>query len=400
MISTFGTLVIWLAACVGIFSNPATANDSPNKSIPAPATPLAAPLTSTSFAFWYESWGKDTWDRLQPASVVIGVPSEAVADIHSHAGKALNYVTFYQARFGSFFLKDKNDLDNVCFHTPNGCLPSAFGGKDNYVLCSNSSAVQKRALSYVTKTINEQKFDGLFIDNTYLSPATKLVCDANHPHIHPEENGGAAYIDLLKTVFDSVKLTNPAALVIANPGDPSAFAERSHGMTLWDVSDYVLWESYLYTSIVGPDHVKMDAIARSYELSRTAGSRIIALSYPMNAAEAFYSYALASAFGFKYAANLGVNQQVKPVNGGHFGLFAPSLPKLIGGPIDASPMDTSPILIRHYSNGIVIANTGNADFHTVAEITGVLHTRSRRKDVRRGERLTVPKGQAAILMHP
>lgn len=400
MISSLATLLLYACSFSGCGAvTGSTALPDPGvQSAPTPKAVVATPPTNDTFAFWYESWTPQTWKALQPANAIIGVPAQAVGDIHSHGGKALNYVTLYQARFGSFFIANADDLNNVGFHTPNGFLPSAFGGLNNFVLCSNSAEMRARALAYVTATIVQNKFDGLFVDNTYLPPAAKLICDAKHPHVKQGEDGGTAYIDLLKTVYDAVKQANPSALVITNPGDPNSFASQSNGLTLWDVSDYVLWESYVYTSIVGPDHIRMGAIARSYALARTLGGKIVALSYPMNASEALYSYAVASAFGFKYAANLGVNQQTNPANGGHFGIFAPQLPGLTGSPTDPPPTDGAPILIRHYSNGMVIVNTTNADLRTVAEQSGTLYTQSGSTAVKKGDPLTVLAGQVVILI--
>lgn len=387
-------LIALLIGCGGTILDPQNGASATRSSQPA----VQSSVTDRDFAFWYESWTAKTWGKLQPANVIIGVPVQAVPDIHKHGGRALNYVTFYQARFGSYFLKDANDLSNIGFHTPAGFLASTFGGQDNFVLCSNSQALRARAVSFVNTAIATNNFDGLFIDNTYLAPASKLVCDAKHPHVNPGENGGSAYIDLLKVVHDAVKQSNPSALIITNPGNPNSFKAGSHGLTLWDVSDYVLWESYVYTSHASTGHFRPNSVSESFSVAKRGASRIIALAYPMSASEALFSYAVAKVFGFNYAANLGANQQAKPSDGGHFGIFAAGLPRLMGTPIDQLPGENSVILTRHYSNGVVVLNRSGSDFATAAETNGMLYTQLGSKAVAQGDSILVPKGQAVILI--
>ena len=353
------------------------------------------------FAFWYEDWKPDTWDKLQPANVLIGVPANAVAEIHGKGGSALHYVTFYQAKFGTVFLKSQDDLAAVGFHTPQGYLPSAFGGENNYVLCSNSQELRTRALAYVDEIVRTKKFDGLFVDNTYLPPATTQVCDAKHAHVTPGENGGSAYVDLLGAVYSAVKKVNPSAVVMINPGNPAKFMLQSHGHTAWDFSDYTLWESYGYASAVGAGHDRWkQTIEASFDLAKSPNAqRVLALSYPKTDTEALYSYAVASAFGFRYTANLGVSEQGKEGAGGHYGIFAPKLPNLIGSPANPPPAPGTTVLKREYKNGTCIVNLGQSDYVVVADRSATLYAENGSSKLQKGQRYSLPPGKSAILKY-
>ena len=353
------------------------------------------------FAFWYEEWKPDTMEKLQPANVLIGVPGNAVAEIHGKGGSALHYVTFYQAKFGTVFLKDQDDLAAVGFHTPQGYLPSTFGGENNYVLCSNSQELRNRALAYVDEIVRTKRFDGLFVDNTYLPPATTQVCDAEHAHVTSGENGGSSYVDLLSAVYSAVKKVNTSAVVIINPGNPARIMLQSHGHTAWDFSDYLLWESYGYASVVGAGHDRWkQTIEASFDLARTPNAKkVLALSYPKTDAEALYSYAVASAFGFKYSANLGVSEQGKEGTGGHYGIFAPKLPHLIGSPTNPPPASGTTVLKREYKNGTCIVNLGQSDYAVIAERSGTLYAENASSKLQKGQRYTLPPGKGSILIN-
>jgi hypothetical protein len=364
----------------------------------APASQAAHP--EPRFAFWYEDWKPDTWQKLQPANVFIGVPTSAVAEIHSKRGKALHYVTFYQSRPGTAFLKSLDDLPNVGFHTPQGYLLSVFGGANNYVLCSNSAELQTRILGYVKQALSIEKFDGLFIDNTYLPPASTLVCDAKHSHIKPGDTGGNAYIDLLKKVYILAKQIDSATTIITNPGDPES-PLRSDGHTIWDFSDYILWESYGFTSETGTAHDNWKrTISKSFQLAGQPKSRkLLVLSYPRNDAEAFYSYAVAAAFGFEYTANLGVSQQGRDVAGGHYGIFNSRLPRLLGGPLNDPPKPGETVLTRRYRNGICIVNIGTSTYQFTAPQEGILYTETASSPIDKMKAITVLPGQPVIVIY-
>ncbi len=354
--------------------------------------------TPPQFAFWYEDWRPDTWAKLQPANVIIGVPSSALAEIHAHGGRALPYVTFYQSVLGREFLHGQDDLENVGFHTPEGFLPSAFGGKDNYVLCSNSVELRRRVLAYVDRAIQQQGYDGLFIDNTYLPPASDKLCDAKHEHVTAGERGGPAYIDLLGEVYWEVKKLNPAAIVMTNPGNPRvADTLRSGNKSLWEVSDYVLWESYGYSSIVGSGHDRWQAtIAQSTSPgSNPHAGKIVALAYPQNLGEALYSFALARIFGFSYAANTRESDD----QGGPAGVFLDRLPMALGTPTSQMRHDNNPgILRRSFSNGEVVANSGSEPWSFKALQKAVVYSTEGHRQVRKGETVVIAPRTAVVVM--
>ena len=348
---------------------------------PLPPRPGAA---TPQFAFWYEDWHENTWDKLQPANAIVGVPPKAVADIHAHGGRALVYVTFYQAVVGREFLHDSADLEIVGFHAPNGFLPSAFGGKDNYVLCSNSAELRRRILAYIDRTIGAEGYDGLFVDNSYLDPAAGLVCDAKHGHVAPGSKGGAAYIDLMSEVYAAVKKRNPAAIILSNPGNPRWAGQlQKADKTLWEVSDFVLWESYGFTSLVGNGHDRWQAtIAQSKDISSTPhAQKLLALAYPRDAKEALYSFVMARIFGFGFAANLGESAYQSNREGGHFGLFLRDLPVALGDPTSA-PQEPAPgVMTRRFSQGEADVNTGSQPWSFKASRNSVLYSSAEASEV-------------------
>ncbi len=354
------------------------------------------------FAFWYEEWQGNTWDKLQPANVIIGVSPKAVADIHAHGGRALPYVTFYQGVLGREFVHDRADLERVGFHTDDGFLPSAFGGKDNYVLCSNSAELRRRILAYVDRTIGAEGYDGLFVDNSYLPPAAQLVCDAKHEHVAPGSKGGPAYIDLLSEVYAAVKKRNPAAIMVTNPGNPR-LADQLHtgNKTLWDVSDFVLWESYGYSSLLGKGHDRWPStIAESKNVAASPHApKVVALAYPRDAKEALYSFVMARTFGFAFAANLGESDYQGGREGGHFGIFLRDLPVALGVPEPAADQQRSPgVLTRRFSQGEVVANTGSESWSFKVSRNSVLYSPAGRSEVKAGNQVTVSPGTAVALL--
>ena len=369
----------------------------------APAAgPQAAPgKTMPQFAFWYEDWQGNTRDKLQPANVIIGVPPKAVADIHARGGRALAYVTFYQAVLGREFIHDRADLEVVGFHTADGFLPSAFGGKDNYVLCSNSVVLRQRIMAYLDRTIGTEKYDGLFVDNSYIAPAAGLVCDAKHEHVTRGSKGGPAYIDLMSEVYTAVKKRNPAAIIMTNPGNPR-WADQLHAgnKTLWDVSDFVLWESYGYSSLLGSQHDRWQAtLAQSKELAASTHAReLLALAYPRDPKEALYSFAIAQTFGFMFAANLGESDYQGTREGGHFGIFLHDLPTALGMPLSASQQPSAGVMTRQFSQGEIAVNTGSETWSLKVSRNSVLCSPTGRSEVTAGRLVTVSPGTAVALL--
>jgi len=366
--------------------------------------PLPPPgwATAPQFAFWYEDWHENTWAKLQPANAIVGVPPKAVADIHAHGGRALVYVTFYQAVLGREFLHDNADLEMVGFHTPGGFLPSAFGGKDNYVLCSNSAELRRRILAYIDRTIGTEGYDGLFVDNSYLDPAAGLVCDAKHEHVAPGNKGGPAYIDLLSEVYAAVKKRNPAAIILTNPGNPRwADQLRSGNQTLWEVSDFVLWESYGYTSLLGSGHDRWQAtIAQSKDISSSPhAQKLLALAYPRDPKEALYSFVLARIFGFGFAANLGESAYQSSREGGHFGIFLRDLPMALGAPSSPRQQPVPGVLTRRFSQGEAAVNTGSQSWSFKVSRNSALYSSAQASDVMAGKQIVVLPGTAVALLY-
>lgn len=366
-----------------------------------PSTPKPS-AASPQFAFWYERWQSDTWQKLQPANTIIGVPPEAVGEIHAHGGRAVRYATFYQATLGSDFLHDRADLERVGFHDARGYAPSAFGGKDNYVLCSNSSELERRALLFLDETIARDQYDGLFIDNGYPPPAADETCDAQHEHRGPGKAGGAAYVSLIDSLTKRAKRESPEFLVITNAGDPqAASALHDSNTTLSYVSDYILWESYCYTSLTGIAHDQWDScVAASGSVAAgPQGRKVIALSYPRNEREAVFSFAVARAFEFFYAANLGEIDSNSGREGGHFGIFVRELPLSLGPPISGMLRDPqSGILRRSFRNGEIVINPVSRQLSIKAAISGVLYSGDRRSAVKRNQRFSVDSRSAIVIV--
>jgi hypothetical protein len=323
------------------------------RSSPAPA--------GTTFAFWYDTWQPDnTLKKLQPANVILGVPPSAIPEIHKSGKRALQYVTYYQSRFGTAFLKDRDDLSNVGFMSASGIAKSAFGGQDNYVLCPDSVELKGRVLRYVDGSL-KQGFDGYFVDNTFFDPPAHEACSAAHQHVKPGIQGGRAYVDLLAAVREKLKQQNPSAILVSNPGS-LAWADRitSGTPSLWDVSDYVVWESYGYTSLLGPKHDAWKAavdISFNFAASPEKARKILALSYPRNIAESRFAFAVAKVFGFQWTGNLGEKQQDKNEEGGHFGAFFDEIPLTIGEATSPLSDRANPVLHRLFARGEIFANT-------------------------------------------
>ncbi|HEY1939985.1 MAG TPA: hypothetical protein VGJ33_18805 [Candidatus Angelobacter sp.] len=326
-----------------------------------------SPGTSTSFSFWYEEWQSGvTISKLQAANVIIGAPSSAVPEIHKNGKHALQYVTYYQSHYKSAFLKDSSDLADVGFQVNGQVEKSVFGGQDNYVLCPNSVELKARVLRYLEGSL-KQGFDGYFVDNTFLDPPAHLACGAAHPHIKSGALGGRAYLDLIAAVHQKMKQQNPSAILITNPGAPGWSDKLAAGSpSLWDVSDYVLWESYGYSSEAGPNHDRWkQTIEQSfiYAAQPDKARRILALSYPRSIAEARFAFAVARIFGFPCSANLGEKQQGKDEKGGHFGIFTNDLPADLGAALGSLPDRSSPLLHRSFTNGEIFANSGTTTEH-------------------------------------
>jgi hypothetical protein len=315
-----------------------------------------------TFAFWYDPWQPDvTLKKLGRAGVLIGVPPRAVAEIHKSGRRALQYLTYYQSQFSTAFLNDRNDLLHVAFQVNGVFEKSAFGGKDNYVLCPNSVELKARALRYLDSTI-KQGFDGYFVDNTFLQPAAHQICTANHQHVSANVQGGRAYVDLLTEVREKIKRQSPFAIIVSNPGDPSWASDIASGQpSLWDVSDYVVWESYGYSSYNGQRHDRWKRtleLSFKYSMVPDKARKILALSYPRNIIEARFAFAVARIFGFQWTANLGDRDENTDKEEGHSGAFLNDIPFDTGEPLGRPPDHSTLLLHRRFTNGEIFANAG------------------------------------------
>ena len=328
------------------------------------STALIAQAGRPEFAFWYEPWNNGaSFDKLGKPQTIIGLSPSDVPNVHKLGARALRYVTFYQSRYQPF-LKDEADLPNVGFWDGHAFLLSAFGGKGNYVLCDNSKVMHDRVMAYTHQTLADQRFDGFFIDNTYVSPAAQESCKStSHPHVMPGARGDDAFLELLSEFRAEVKKTAPSAIIVTNPGNPTLANKLGTGkFNLWDLSDYVTWESYGYTSYRDQRHNDWKhTLESSFALPETQRRKVIALSFPMNSTEAFYSFAVANIFGLKWTANLGENAVETTATGGHFGVFMNDLPYDIGSAVgEIQGNATSDRISRKFAHGEAVANISNA----------------------------------------
>lgn len=360
-------------------------------------------LSKDTVAFWYEEWQPGlTLSKLEPANVVIGVPPTAIPEIHKSGRRALQYITYYQARFNTAFLKNRDDLDNVAFRVNGQWVKSAFGGEDNYVLCPNSVELESRVLQFVDKSL-QSGFDGYFIDNTFLEPAAHQQCTAQHKHLRRGLTAGEAYVDLVNAVQKRFKSANPAALLIINPGNPATLESIAPTAgSLWDVCDYVLWESYGYSSHRGAQHDRWDStvqgsIAISHDPLKAA--KILALSYPTDLAEARFSFATASVFGFSWSANLGERDEKSSRDGGRFGAFLNEIPFNLGKPVGPVPQRPERLLHRTFSNGEVFVNLGSNPQHISVAIRGVIFLGGQRAQKITSASFELPAMTSAIILH-
>lgn len=321
---------------------------------------LAGQTATPQFSFWYEPWRNGTaFEKLGRPKIIIGLSPSDVPNVHSLGSRALPYVTFYQGRFGGPFLKDQADLANVGFWDGQAYLPSIFGGKDNYVLCDNSKLMHDRVLAYVNKMLTESHFDGFFVDNTYVPPAARQVCQSkNHPHVTPGARGDDAFLELLSEFRALVKKTSPSAVIVTNPGGPTVADRLGTGkLNLWDLSDYVVWESYGYSLYRDQRHDDWkQALAMSFTLPSAKRHKILALSYPLNTGEALYAYAIAKIFDMEWTANVGESQTE-----GHFGAFTGKVPYDLGDPVgEMQGTLTSNTISRKFAHGEAVANISTA----------------------------------------
>ncbi len=374
--------------------------------MPAHSEQLAGQqVAHPKFAFWYEPWKEQTtFEKLARPQVVIGLaPSEVKSAQHSGA-RVLRYVTFYQSKLGQPFLKDQSDLPNVGVWDGDEFLTSIFG-TDRYVLCPNSKVVHERAIAFLNETMLNRHYDGLFVDNTYPDPAAHTYCASRtHAHLLPGARGDDAWLELLAQVRQKLKAISPTAVLITNPGS-LGWADRmgtgKYG-NLWDLSDYVLWESFGYTSYRGREHDWWQrSIVTGFKILDAKRRKVIALSYPLDRGEALYSFVIARIFGLEWTANVGESEQGTEKEGGHFGAFLPGVPFDLGTPAASMEgMLGSDRISRKFEHGAAIANISDSPIRVLIPANVRLYVGDRVSDTASKSEVTLPRRTAAVYIYP
>ncbi|HKD78884.1 MAG TPA: hypothetical protein VKH81_04275 [Candidatus Angelobacter sp.] len=342
-------LLVALTGCEGLRVNANSVAGGSGPGAPtAPTTPGSA--QTPRFAFWYSPWDPTiTPAAIKPADVVIGIAPSIVPTVHALGKRALQYQTYYQSEPNSLLLNSTQDLTNVGFEINQQFVINIFGNPPNsYVLCPNSVVLHKRVQQYVQQSLSSG-YDGLFLDNTFFDPPAHLVCDGSHAHVDPSAEGGRAYITLVSEVRQIIKAHNPEAILMTNPGNPLWLDRIATGSpTLWDVSDYVLWEGWGYTAATQHDQWN-NYIPLSYQMVATHPDRVaqlVMLSYVKSVTEARFAFAAARFFGFTWTGNINNS----------FGNYLNSIPFGLGEPIGSLPPQ-APVLQRMFEHGEVFVNT-------------------------------------------
>ncbi len=345
-------------------------------------------------AFWYEPLAQGpALSRLAGSQVVVGVSPDGVSAVHSINARALAYVTYYQSSAPGQYISSTADLPAVGF-LDNGQFAPSMLDPGWYVLCPNSVELRHRVAVQLNSLLN-QGYDGLFVDNTFLAPPAGMACQANHAHVTPGQRGDDSFLHLLGEVRAALEPSVARAVLISNPGNPVWADQLGTGQTtLWDLSDFVLWESYGFSSDLNQHDNWQNTLAESwkYAADPARATKIIALSYPTNMHEALFSFALARMFGFRWAANLGVSG-----GSGHYGEFTSSMPFSVGVP-QGSLYKSGRVLARRFSNGIAYANTGLSPVSIAIPDGGQLITDTGLQSVAGNYTLLLAPSQAAILV--
>lgn len=173
--------------------------------------------------------------------------AETIPDIHRRHARAIQYVTYYEAAPGTAFLHDVPDAERVVFSHRRRLLESVFDPEHEYVLCPNSRELLRRIAAQLASTLS-QGYDGVFIDKAFQPPASSLICDSHHDHVQPGRTGMDAFLHLLAGL-DRQRRSRPDFLLIVNMSNPS-FADtmRSGKLDVWKLADYVVWESFGFSS--------------------------------------------------------------------------------------------------------------------------------------------------------
>ncbi len=347
------------------------------------------------FAFWYEDWVPgNTLSALAGAQLIIGTATSTVPAIHAANARALAYETYYQSSVPGTFISSTSDISSVAFQGNDGWLTSVLD-PGWLVLCANSVNLHQRVLAQLN-TLLGNGYDGVFVDNTISPPASGAVCSAPHAHVNPDQRGDDAYLALLAEVRSAFSQRVPSGLLITNPGSPMWADQLGTGPpTLWDLSDFVLWESYGYTSYTDQRHDDLQntiQYSRTYAADPVKASKLIALSYPQSSREALLSFAIARMFGFRWTANLGVDGSA-----GHFGEFTSSMPFSVGEPEGVLYVGNG-LLARGFSNGIAYANISASALTVTVPQAGNLVMDTGATTIAANFSLTLPSHAAAVVL--
>lgn len=348
-----------------------------------------------TFAFWYEPY-KPTTDpdasvkHIGHASFVVGPAAGASADLVKAGMGLLPYVTLYQtSRWAGSFPSTANPravakkIAPIAFfrpslryaHAPRGYLPTVFCRPGNveynaraiqYTTCPNSAPFREMVLAHVRKQLAGGAL-GFFVDNGYRDDvASRSVCQST-AHAHYYGNGltsADAFLALLMEMTCAVKKNNPRGVVMVN-GGVSPGAEFG-GLSLGDVSDGSLWESYLRSSYSTRDKHVYDwrsVYKRSVNLEKawyaSPPQRMFVLSYPWNRTEAFFCYATAKLCNLPWSAGLGISDPTHSRFGGHFGTYPELIDLRLGKPAVRSRYggkQSGSVYLRFYDHGLVVVN--------------------------------------------
>jgi hypothetical protein len=343
--------LVGVTGCGSIGTSSTNVASAPPAASPTPAAPSPSSVTAPTFAFWYAAWNPQTTPAaVKPADVVIGLQDFNVAKAHALGKRVMQYQSYYQAIPNSPLLTNTADLANVGFEINHQFVINIFGTPANsYVMCPNSVVLHQRVHQFVQQALNSG-YDGLFVDNTFFDPPAHLVCDGAHAHVDPTAEGGRAYLTLVSEVRQLIKASNPNQILIVNPGNPIWLDHIATGSpTLWDLSDYVLWEGWGYTAEPGHHDRWADYIPAAYGfIASHPGkiSQLLILSYVRSVTEARFAFAAASFFGFNWTGN--VNNS--------FGYYLNSIPfGQLGEPVGPLPPQAS-VLHRTFEHGEVFVN--------------------------------------------
>jgi hypothetical protein len=357
--------------------------------------PVAEASPVETFAFWYEAYKPSTdadasIKHIGNAAFVVGPGMAAAADL-AHLGMGvLPYVTFYQtAGWAGSFPADADSrsvaekLAPVAFYRPSlrfpgsppGYAPSVFCRPDNveyngraiqYTLCPNSSKLRDLVLALVRKQL-EGGASGFFVDNGYADDVAARACCESSRHTHYYGDGltsADAFLGLLLEVTCEVKRRHPGGVLMVNGGVPDE--ANFYGLTLGDVSDGQLWESYLRSSYSTPQQHAYEwegVYRRSVAIERawhaTPPRRTFVLSYPWNREEAYFCYCTAKLCHLPWSASLGINDPEHRHFGGHFGTFPELVDLRLGAPVqeqECGGVKLGELYAREYERGVVLVN--------------------------------------------